>query len=74
MGYYEALEDGIPITESQRGFSYYHPPCHICGAPTSAWRYIRGHTYTCEECRTVLARLKRAEEKEAKLSQKKRRG
>lgn len=54
MGYFEALEDGIPTTETKEGFKDYYPPCHICGAPVYSWKYTRDVKFTCPDCRREM--------------------
>ena len=61
MSWNEALEDGIPVTADKSAFNWYHPPCHICGAPVKSWSYIRGTRYTCKDCRVELVKQSREE-------------
>lgn len=51
MSYQEAIEDRIPRKYLRNGMSGYLPPCHLCGKPTYSWNYIRGHRYTCKNCK-----------------------
>jgi very-short-patch-repair endonuclease len=54
MGYYDALEDNIPIERDKKGFNIFYPPCRVCGAPVYSWRYLKDAQYVCQECRQLL--------------------
>jgi len=70
MSYYEAKEDGIPITKAANGMTLYYPPCRFCGKPVQSWSYIRDHRYACPECRKEAVAQERAEKEGAILSKK----
>lgn len=57
--YQEALEDGIRISYDKNGCTWYHPVCHVCGETISSMRYRRGDTYTCFDCKKLLAETQR---------------
>lgn len=62
MSHKEAIEDGIPFSESSAGrFTEYYPPCHYCGQPTRTWTYRRGYKYACPLCRKEAVKQKRDE-------------
>ncbi len=57
MSYADAFEDGIPTEKDGKGFNWYYPPCRICGAPVSTWKYVHGTKYTCKDCREEIVKL-----------------
>ena len=57
--YQEALEDGIRVSRDKNGCTWYHPTCHICGETMSSMRYRRSDTYTCLDCKKLLAEAQR---------------
>ncbi len=57
MSYKDALEDGTPTEKDNRGYTWYYPPCRICGVPVYTWKYVHGAEYTCKDCREDLVKL-----------------
>lgn len=57
MSYQEAIADNIPM-EKSNGFTWYYPPCYICGQPVSTWKYIRNQKYSCRICKELLVEQK----------------
>lgn len=57
MSYQEAIEDRVPRKCLRNGMWSYMPPCHICGAPTYSWNYVRSYKYTCKACKKNKANL-----------------
>lgn len=55
MSYREAQEDGITIKTRGKCDTAYYPLCHICGQPTYSRNYIRGHRYTCKDCKMTAS-------------------
>jgi len=51
MALSDAVRDKIPFGKNKRGFTVYHPPCHICGKRVDSWNYIPGRKYTCWKCK-----------------------
>lgn len=72
MSYPEAKEDGIH-TEIHKGYTWYYPPCKICGAPVPSWNYVRGTPYTCPECRKLLVEGELRQKDEQVLGKKEKR-
>ncbi|MCD7921228.1 MAG: DUF559 domain-containing protein [Clostridiales bacterium] len=62
MSYREAVEDKIPRERDAKGFDWYYPLCHICGAPVHTWKYVRGTKYVCDGCRDYFREQKKLEQ------------
>lgn len=70
MSYLDAKRDNIPTQQDSHGYTWYYPPCWVCGAAVPSWNYLAGTKYTCDKCRKIMALEKTAmsaDKKQAKL-------
>lgn len=52
MSSYEALEDGIPFSNSRTG-RHHFPACKSCSGSVESWSHKHGMHYTCAKFRDI---------------------